>query len=424
MASTTPTSGLQQVANGVSTLGIENGVAWAVKNNGVLQLSGTNTTQWPSVFAADGSVWFLANSSAANGVFTKGSATGNIYEFAAGSLSQVPGSAVSLVSGGGSPWWTDSSGNTYSWNGSNPVSIPQAISSKWQSMGGADGALGVPRGQSTNVPTSNGQGVDFAGGTVYESSSGSTNVVPALSGSELSLLGRVQTPRIFMSGNTINVTGNYNSPNFGNFTNVVDVYRTSGDLIDGIIVRLTIYYQTGGLYLVPPQPVVYEKFFNVDAAQVSSVNLIESSGDDEVTAPAGIATSGFEKVTISGLQTGNPQQGNTCGPYAAWHVMQSYGSNETAQQIVKDTHENSIISANDLGTTGDTLVGAMNDNRRGYNVPQFGYYSGQLQDILNSVEQGSPVVVRFACQALRLHPSIACRNSTGLQWMDSTKMLD
>jgi len=391
-ASDTSTSGLQQVANGVSALGTENGVAWALKNNAVLQLSGTNTTQWPSVFAADRSVWFLANSSAANGVFTKGSATGNIYEFAAGSLSQVPGSAVNLVSGGGSPWWTDSSGNTYSWNGSNPVSIPQAISAEWQSMGGADGTLGVPRGQSTNVPTSNGQGVDFAGGTVYESSNGSTNVVPALSGNELSLAGRTPTPRISISGNTIYVVGNSNVPSVGNYNNVVDVYRTSGDLIDGIIVRLTIYYLTGGLYLVPPQPVVYEKFFNVDAAQVSSVNLLGGSGDDEVTVPAGIATSGFEAVTISGVPTGNPQQGNTCGPYAAWHVMQSYGSNETAQQIVADTHENSIISANDLGTTGDTLVGVMNDDRRGYNVPQFGYYTGQLQDILDSVEEGKPVV--------------------------------
>jgi hypothetical protein len=388
-ASATPSSGLQQVANGVSALGTENGVAWALQKNTVLQVNGTNTTQWPSVLAADGSVWFMANSSAANGTFTKGSATGNIYQFAGGILSQVPGSAVSLIPGGGSVWWTDSSGNTYSWNGSSPVSIPQAITNAWQSAGGAGGTLGSPLGQSADVPTSYGQAVDFSGGTVYQAPSGSTSVVHALSGNELTLTrGEIPTPRISLNGNTINVAGSPNG-NGVNYRNVVTVYRASGDLIDGVIVQLTVY-PTSGLTLAGP--LVYEQLFNVDAAQVSSVNLIQGSGDDAVTLPAGIATNGFKAVTISGLPTGNPQQGNTCGPYAAWHVLQAYGSNVTAQQIVQDTHENSFISANNLGTTADTLVGAMNDFQRGYNVPQFVYYNGQLQDILNSITAGKPVV--------------------------------
>jgi hypothetical protein len=382
-------TGLHQLGYGVR-LGAAEGTVYALNSaNQVWRWNGQTWGLQSNSMAARGEVWFLG---AAN---VDGGDDHAIYRFGPnGQLQLMPGSGTTLTVGGGTVWVSNAAQDTFSWGGSSWAMLPHAISARWLAMGGPTGSLGAPLGNALPAPGGYGQAVHFAKGVMHWSAAQGTTVVTSRDGSEASDQGLFLTgpPRISMVGNTIRVFGNQNDAN-DLYVNCVSVSRNTGDLVDnGITVQLTIYWVGGGLYLTTPGPWVYTKYFNTNSGDLASVT-ISGSNDNEAVVPAGVATSGFQAVQITGLPTGTPQTTNTCGPNSAWRVIQSYGGVATYQDLIDRASEGSVISRWGLGTTGQTLVDAMNTNRRGFNVPVFGLQTHQgAQDVINLLQQGKPVV--------------------------------
>ncbi len=102
-----------------------------------------------------------------------------------------------------------------------------------------------------------------------------------------------------------------------------------------------------------------------------------------------------EAVGIS-LPDGNPQSRNTCGPNSAWRVMQAYGSPVTIQQLIDSASEGSVVSRWNLGTTGATLVNAMNSHLRGLGDYRFSLVTRSSVDrVIDFLKQGRPVVAQI-----------------------------
>src|SRR5262249_54303861 len=100
-----------------------------------------------------------------------------------------------------------------------------------------------------------------------------------------------------------------------------------------------------------------------------------------------------QSVTIAlpgGMTQGND---NTCGPNSAWRVLRAYGGLATYGDLINAAAESSFISEWGLGTTGSTLVGAMNANRRGVGSVTFSLVTkSSLERILDTLRNGKPVV--------------------------------
>ena len=121
--------------------------------------------------------------------------------------------------------------------------------------------------------------------------------------------------------------------------------------------------------------------------------LFGESGTDSLTCEAGEVVSGAESIDIVNLPGGSPQSTNTCGPNSAWRVIRSLGGTATLQQVIDKASENSIVSRWNLGTTGSTLVTAMNGLRRGLGSTTFSLKTRSgLDTMLSYVTQGRPVV--------------------------------
>jgi hypothetical protein len=374
--------------SGTSTITGPDGASYMLTAGG--SLSRNDGSGWKTVStvkASDGSLWFLSSAAVDN------AGDHAIYRFSGNQVVQMPGSGNNLFLGGSSVWETNASSDTFQWDGGKWEMIPHAISAKWLAMGGSSGTLGTPLSATTSAPTQYGQAIEFTGGLVYAQGTQAARVVMSQDGSQQANSGSgfslTAPPRIALVGNTIQVVGNHDDST-DTYENSVSVVRESGDLVNGFFVRLTIYWTGGGFYLTTPGPWVYTKF--ISSTNVASVS-ISGSGDNEAVVPTGVATSGFQAVQITGLPEGTPQTPNTCGPNSAWRVIQAYGGVASYQELIDNSSENSVIASLRLGTTGSTLVDAMNADRRGYNVPVFSLRTGQgVQDVINALKSGKPVV--------------------------------
>jgi Ca2+-binding RTX toxin-like protein len=105
-----------------------------------------------------------------------------------------------------------------------------------------------------------------------------------------------------------------------------------------------------------------------------------------------------EAVRITNLPGGNPQATNKCGPNSAWRVMSALGGVATLQQVTDRASEQSLVSRWNLGTTGSTLVDAMNSLRRGLSgQPNFSLKThDSKEDIFSYLKQGRPVVAMIS----------------------------
>jgi hypothetical protein len=121
------------------------------------------------------------------------------------------------------------------------------------------------------------------------------------------------------------------------------------------------------------------------------------TGFNTVEANAGATIINAAAVQIENLPGGNPQSKNTCGPNSAWRVMHAYGGTVRLQQLIDNASENSLASKWALGTSGSTLVDAMNSLRRGLGSKTFSLKTHQgFDDLLNDVGQGRPVVAMIS----------------------------
>jgi Ca2+-binding RTX toxin-like protein len=118
------------------------------------------------------------------------------------------------------------------------------------------------------------------------------------------------------------------------------------------------------------------------------------SGTDSAKGAALNQMPNCEIVQITGIPGGQPQAANKCGPNSAWRVMNALGGIATLQQVTDRASEGSLISRWNLGTTGSTLVDAMNSLRRGLGgQPLFSLKThSSKEDISSYLAQGRPVV--------------------------------
>jgi hypothetical protein len=110
-------------------------------------------------------------------------------------------------------------------------------------------------------------------------------------------------------------------------------------------------------------------------------------------------TKNLEAIDIA-VPGGNPQgDANDCGPNSAWRVLKAYGGTATLQRVLSTTYRSSVLSAWNLGTTGQTLVGSMNANRRGISNKFFSLATGQdINDVIEQLKAGRPVVAMIGRQ--------------------------
>jgi Ca2+-binding RTX toxin-like protein len=118
------------------------------------------------------------------------------------------------------------------------------------------------------------------------------------------------------------------------------------------------------------------------------------SGTDTATGHALDQMPNCEVVRINNVPGGSPQAANKCGPNSAWRVMSALGGAATLQQVTDRASEQSLVSRWNLGTTGSTLVDAMNSLRRGLSgQPNFSLKThDSKEDIFSFLKQGRPVV--------------------------------
>jgi hypothetical protein len=121
-------------------------------------------------------------------------------------------------------------------------------------------------------------------------------------------------------------------------------------------------------------------------------------GYDTAHLAAGMATTDTEVVDVGNLPGGSPQSTNTCGPNSGWRVLKSYGSRATLQSVIDRASEGSIVSRWNLGTTGATLVDAMNFSRVGMkHAHSFSLKTrSSLDSLLGDVAAGRPVVAMIS----------------------------
>ncbi|MDG3008293.1 pre-peptidase C-terminal domain-containing protein [Paludisphaera mucosa] len=121
---------------------------------------------------------------------------------------------------------------------------------------------------------------------------------------------------------------------------------------------------------------------------------VGGSGRDHAVGRAGKLVADAESVQLTGLPDGTPQTRNTCGPNSAYRVIRSLGGTATYQQIIDRASESSIVSRWALGTTGRTLVDAMNSLRRGLSGrPSFSLKTqSSLEAMFAQLREGNPVV--------------------------------
>lgn len=116
------------------------------------------------------------------------------------------------------------------------------------------------------------------------------------------------------------------------------------------------------------------------------------AGTNSVICNAGDLISNFQAVDMNNLPGGNPQSRNTCGPNSAWRVINAYGGYATLQQVIDRAANSSLVSKWNLGTTGATLVSAMNDLRRGLSNSFSLVTKSNLESLLAKLASGKPVV--------------------------------
>jgi hypothetical protein len=387
----TTTGQLAATSATAMALGAAEGTVWFASATHDVYHWDSKVNSWAQPMAGvldfEDSIWFLGTTN------VDGKSNHAIYRFSNGQVTQLPSSGQRLLLGGDSIWVINAANDVYRWDGNAWRMMPGAIAARWVAKGGSSGALGTPLADARSVPNQGGgQAVDFAGGVVYGLAAQGTIVALAQDGSQVvdggAGLGLTGTPRIAAVGNEIQVVGNHNSSN-DHYANYVRAIRNR----DGTVtIRLTVFWVGGGFYLVEPAPQVYTKQFRFD--RVHSVRIINSEGsENEAVVPAGVATSGFQRVTIAGLPGGTPQTRNTCGPNSAWRVIQSYGGIAKYQELIDRSSEGSVVSRWRLGTTGATLVDAMNSDRRGLNVPHFSLETRKgLARVVELLKQGRPIV--------------------------------
>lgn len=126
-------------------------------------------------------------------------------------------------------------------------------------------------------------------------------------------------------------------------------------------------------------------------------------------------TSTSESVHIW-MPSGTPQLPNKCGPNSAWRVIRSYGGRATHQEIIDNASANSTIARMNLGTTGSSLVSAMNQNRRGLGSYSFSLKTrSSVGEIVKYVAQGRPVVAMISVGSERI--SALGLNAPKLHWV-------
>ena len=128
------------------------------------------------------------------------------------------------------------------------------------------------------------------------------------------------------------------------------------------------------------------------------------AGTDSGSATTGSRLPGCESVSLTGLPSGSPQEWNRCGPNSAWRVMNSLGHSTTLKQVTDATIERSKIAAMNLGTTGHTLVRAMNATRTNPLGHTFSLKTkSSIDAIVTGLQAGRPAVVMIRVSDLGLH---------------------
>lgn len=200
-----------------------------------------------------------------------------------------------------------------------------------------------------------------------------------------------------LSNGTLQYTGNADN-------NDVLVKWSGNDLR----VRVTNTPAASGLWLVDPTTTSVDYFndpvskltFNGQGGNDAFDNetLIRAvanggSGTNSFVGNAGDQIAGFQAVDLNNLPGGNAQGNtNTCGPNSAWRVINAYGGYATLQQVIDRVSNTSVVSHWNLGTTGATLVNAMNDLRRGMDHTFRRVTQSSLDSLLGQLASGKPVV--------------------------------
>jgi RTX calcium-binding nonapeptide repeat (4 copies)/Peptidase_C39 like family len=133
------------------------------------------------------------------------------------------------------------------------------------------------------------------------------------------------------------------------------------------------------------------------------------TGTDKATGNALDQMPNCEAVNIKNLPGGNVQSKNKCGPNSAWRVIKALGGTATVQEVTDRASEQSLVSRWNLGTTGSTLVGAMNSLRRGLSgQPNFSLKTHDSKEsIFSYLQQGRPVVAMISVsgsESLKIGP--------------------
>lgn len=113
--------------------------------------------------------------------------------------------------------------------------------------------------------------------------------------------------------------------------------------------------------------------------------------DSLLTAPGEIAVNG-EAVDFA-VGGNEAQVANGCGPNSAWRVMQGLGGTASHAALRSAAAEGSLVARWNLGTTGATLVRAMNANNRGLQGATFDLATrSSLDAVIGYLKRGTPVV--------------------------------
>jgi hypothetical protein len=133
-------------------------------------------------------------------------------------------------------------------------------------------------------------------------------------------------------------------------------------------------------------------------------SLDGGAGTDSGNATVGSSLPGCESIRLTGLPPGSPQEWNRCGPNSAWRVMNALGHSTTLKQLTDATIERSQIAALNLGSTGHTLVRAMNATRTGSLGHTFSLKTrSSIDAIVTGLQAGRPAVAMIRVADLGLH---------------------
>ncbi len=143
-----------------------------------------------------------------------------------------------------------------------------------------------------------------------------------------------------------------------------------------------------------------DSFVNYTSSPCSYVDGGAGADEAYFVSRAGNIVKVIEVMNIT-VPGGQPQgKSNTCGPNSAWRVMQAYGGLATMQQLISASYRESVISAWNLGTTGQTLTTVMNSNARGLGDKRFTMATDQsINDVVEHLKNGQPVVALIGWQS-------------------------